>query len=63
MPTLPAASTAEPDFAITLASTSRLIPAMPIAETIPAVVAGMSATRSAVRKAVKAGAAVGVGKG
>ena len=47
VPTLPAASTAEPDFAITLASTSRLIPAMPTAERIPAVVARHRARRGA----------------
>ena len=49
--TSPAASTARPDFAMTLARTSRSMPAMPIAESSPPMVVGISVTNSATRKA------------
>ena len=48
--TSPAASTARPDFAITFARTSRSMPAMPIADSRPPIVVGISVTKSATRK-------------
>ena len=48
--TSPAASTARPDLAMTLAFTSRSMPAMPMAESRPPMVVGISVTSSAIRK-------------
>ena len=48
--TSPAASTARPDLAMTLARTSRSMPAMPMAESSPPMVVGISVTNSATRK-------------
>ncbi len=47
--TSPEASTARPDLAITLARTSRSMPAMPIAESRPPIVVGIRVTSSAIR--------------
>jgi hypothetical protein len=42
--TSPAASTARPDSAITFSSTGTFMPAMPMAESSPAMVVGISVT-------------------
>ena len=47
--TSPAASTARPDMAMTLARIMRSMPAMPIAESRPPIVVGMRQTRSDTR--------------
>lgn len=47
--TSPAASTARPDIASTLKRMSRSIPAMPMADSRPPIVVGISVTRSATR--------------
>ncbi len=51
--TSPAASTARPDLAITLLRTSRSMPAMPIAESRPPIVVGISVTRRAMRNTIE----------
>ena len=45
--TSPAASTARPDVAMTLKRTRRSMPAMPMAESRPPIVVGMSVTSNA----------------
>jgi len=47
--TSPAASTARPDFATTLARARRSMPAMPMADRSPPMVVGISVTNSAAR--------------
>jgi hypothetical protein len=56
--TSPAASTARPDMAITLAWIMRSMPAMPIAESRPPIVVGMRQTKSAVSTVIVIGAPV-----
>ncbi len=53
--TSPAASTARPEVAITLACIMRLMPATPIADSSPPIVVGMRHTRSAIRAVIVTG--------
>ena len=54
--TSPAASTARPDVAITLAWIMRSMPAMPIAESSPPIVVGIRQTSSAASTVIATGA-------